>query len=890
MSWFSRLRNHLRTNDVAREIDREMAFHLDERVDDLVARGMTPAAAEREARRRFGNRTYQKESARERDLFGPLDTLIGDVRYAIRALRAAPAFALVAILSLALGIGANTTIFTIIDALLLRRLPVQDPAALVAVVRDATDDEFTNPLWEAIRDRQDVFSGAFAFGETQFNLTSGGEARRVTAHWVSGGYFSTLGVRPAVGRLVSVNDDVRGCGGAAVLSHGFWETEYGGDRTAIGKTISLDGHSLPIIGVADASFMGLTVGAEPQVYVPLCAMGVIEGANSALDGRSSWFLQIVGRPKPGLTLAKLSARLASLGPSIIDATIPDDMGPASVARYRSAVFGVVPAATGFSDLRATYAKGLYILMGIVGLVLVIACANVANLLLARAAARQREIALRRALGASRGRIVRQLVTESLLLSIVGAGLGVALAMWGGRALLRLLSRSNAAIALDLSPDSHVLAFTGAVAVLTGLLFGLVPAWRAGRVDPQDAMKAQSRGIAGGRQTAGKLLVSAQIALSLMLVTGAALLLGSWHRLTTTNLGFRSDNLLLVRTDMRALALDDDQNQTLFELLIGRLRALPGVALVSGSQLTPISRSGWNGAIDVDGFVARDRRDAITWFNAITPGYFSTMSIAMRAGRDFQATDRKGNPPVAIVSEAMAQHFFHSRDVVGKVFRPQLGKRVGAPVTIVGVIANTKYRSIRDSAASIIFYPLRQQDGSSDRQSIELRSTAPLSAVAPWIRAAIAQVDPRIVLDLVPLERQIGDSMTLMRTVSSLAAAFGVLALVLASVGLYGVMSYGVARRRNEIGVRIALGAGRSRVVRMILSETAGIVALGVVAGIVLSAFATRFIVTFLYDIRPNDPASFSAAAAILAVVGGAAAALPAWRAATLDPVASLREE
>ena len=892
MSWWSRFRNQSRSDDLSRDVDREIRFHLAEREDELVQQGMSPADARHEARRRFGSVAYHMEETRERDLFLWLDTLLRDLRYALRSLRGAPVFAIVTVLSLALGIGANTAIFSIIDAVMLKSLPVSRPEELVKLVRFTDGDEFTNPLWEAIRDRQDVFDGAFAFGTTGFNLAAGGEARRVRANWVTGDYFTTLGVRAEVGRTILHADDYRGCPGAAVLSDGFWRSEYGGDERAIGKSISLDGHPFPIIGVADPRFFGVSVGERPQVFVPLCAEDIFAGADSFLDQRGTWLLQIVARPKPGLTMGQVNARLASLAPAIAEATLPKNWPADAIAEYRRAGLSAEPAANGFSDLRGTYKKALYILMAIVGLVLAVACANVANLLLARAAAREREMAVRLALGASRARLARQMITESLLLSILGAAFGSAFAVWGSKVLVSMLSQSGRSVLLDLSPDRMVLLFTVAVATVTGLVFGVVPAWRAGRVDPQAAMKARGRGVAEGhsRFRIGKALVAAQVALSLVLIAGAGLLIGSWRSLATLDPGFRREGILIVGANIHATNTPADQRSALFARMLARLRSIPGVQSASMSDLTPVGPASWNGRLDVAGFTPKSRRDDLAWMNAVSDGYFNTLAVPLLRGRDFDSRDGASGPKVVIVSDAMARRFFGTVDVVGRRFRVEDGRDFSPPVEIVGVVGDTKYRSLRDTAPPIVYYPQNQQGIEREGRQFELRMDVASPALLASIKGAIAEFSPKISLDIHTLDAQLSASTALARTIAMLSGFFGALALLLASIGLYGIMAYTVARRRNEIGVRIALGAEYGRVVRMVLGEVGRIVLTGVAIGLVLSLVVIRLVKAFLYGVGPTDPLTLAMSAAVLLAVGICAAALPARRAARLDPVAALREE
>jgi len=892
MSWFARIRNVVLPNRLSDDLDRELSFHISERVDDLVAHGMSLDEARRSARRQFGNYGLQKETTRDRDIFRWLETLLGDLRYAMRTLRAAPAFAIVAILSLALGIGANTAIFSLINAVMLKSLPVRHPEELMVVLRDSSKTA-TNPIWEYVRDHQDVFSGTFAYSPTQFNLANGGQVRNVYANWVSGAYFSTLGVRAVLGRTLLPADDMRGCPAVAAISSSFWQTEYGGSDDVIGKSVALDGHPYQIVGVIDPAFFGLDVGSHAQIYTPLCAKSIMDGNDKWIDARSTWYLHIVGRPKAGITPAQASARLQMLMPGLIEATLPPHWPADATARYQKARMEVASVATGFSDLRNTYRKALFVLMTVVGIVLLIACANVANLLLARATKRQHEIAVRLALGARPGRLIRQLLTESVLLALMGAAVGVVFAIWGSRLLVGLMSTSGNAVALDLSLDLPVLAFTAAVAMATGILFGLAPAWRASRIAPHNAMKSQARGVADGhsRFSIGKSLVVAQIALSLLLVVGAALLLGSWRRLATVDPGFRSDHVLLLAADVRSgnEGASPEQKGSLRRQLLERLRAVPGVRLASASELTPISGGGWNNNIKVDGFTPVTRDDALVWMNEVSQGYFTTMGTPLITGRDFNTSDVPGSLKVAIVNEALAQKFFGTRSAIGQHIQVANGNDYDPPLEIVGIVGNAKYESMRETPQPIAYLSMSQDGDQGLSVNFEIRTVGPTTAIIPVIKTAIAQVAPRASLDFKTLDTQVTESLRLPRTLATLAGFFGALALLLATIGLYGIMSYTVARRRNEIGVRIALGATQSRVINMVMSEVGRIVALGVAIGALLTLGVTRLVSAFLYGVKPSDPVTILLSAAALAIVAFAAAMLPAWRAARLDPVTALRD-
>ncbi|HEV1286801.1 MAG TPA: ABC transporter permease, partial [Bryobacteraceae bacterium] len=577
-----------------------------------------------------------------------MDAILQDLRYALRTLRSSPAFASVAILSLALGIGANTAIFSLIDSVMLKALPVTHPEELLQVTGQGG---YSNPVWEQIRDRQNVFSGIFAYSMRRFNLASRGEVRYVQGAFVSGQFFQALGVHTVLGRTLTPSDDERRCAGAAVLSYDFWQRAYGGGSGILGQPISIDGHSFPILGVTQPGFLGVEVGTTADVMLPLCTESIIRAENSWLDERSARWLNIIARPKPGISPTQATARLKTLAPDIYKATLPSNMRPDREAAYLATTLGTEPVASGRSSLRSQYRQALLVLMVVVGAVLLIACANVANLLLARGASRQREIAIRMALGSGRARLIRQLLTESLLLSFCGAALGILFAQWGNRLLIGFLSTTGRQVVLDLAIDRRMLAFTAAIAILTGLLFGIAPAWRGTRVQPQAAMKANSRGvIEGSKFGLGKVLVMVQVALSLVLVVGAGLMLSTFWKLATLDAGFDQAHVLLVAVDLRNANYPLERRPAPYQEMLDRLRALPGVRSVSRSDMTPISGSAWDTELVIEGYTAKSRLDVTVNFNRVSPGYFDTLGTPFVSGRDFNDHDTAQAPTVAIVNQ------------------------------------------------------------------------------------------------------------------------------------------------------------------------------------------------------------------------------------------------
>ena len=888
MSWVRRLLNLVRSDRLSTDLDREMAFHLAERADALEAGGMSRSDAEREALKRFGHRNTLKERTRDVDVLVWLESLAADLRYAVRSLRANPGFTLVAILSLGLGIGANTAIFSLVNAVILRALPVERPEELVQVSVGASQ-YFTNPIWEALRDTPGM-DGYFAYGGEPFNLATGGQVRSVQGAWVSGSYFPVLGVRAVAGRLLQPEDDRRGCAPTAVVSAGFAAREFGNPPAAVGKTLTVEGHPYQIMGVTEPRFFGTEVGQAVAVYVPLCSMDVMLGSRSYLDRRSTWFLAIMGRSAEPAEAA--AARLDAASPGIFAATIPPNWARNEQAQYAETRLTATPAAAGNSGLRTQYRSALVVLLVVVGTVLLIGCANVANLLLARAAARQHELAVRLAIGAGRGRLVRQLLTETLLLSFAGAAAGLLFARWASALLVRFLSTRTNPVFVDLTLDTRVLLFSFAVAAATGILFGLAPAWRVSRVDPQAAMKAQGRGIAtgSGRFALGRLLVVGQVALSLVLVVTAGLLVGSFRRLVNMDPGFRRQNVFLVSMNLAGTQWPVEQRRGIHRQVLERLRALPGVESVGASYTTPLGNSSWNDVIAVPGYSPPTAQDSVVMFNSVSEGWFSTLGTSLVAGRDFEPSDGRSGALVVIINETMAKRFFQDPAPLGRRFQIRTADSLGTPMEVVGVVRDAKYQSLREENPPTAYVPLDQGEWYGTRINYQLRTSTPPSGLVPVITSLAAGVSPSISLEFNTLSEQVGATLRRPRLLATLSGFFGALALILAVVGLYGMVAYGVARRRGEIGIRLALGAARARVLGMVLGEAGKLLLVGLLTGLIAALATTRLLQSFLFGLSPTDPVTLALSAVVLMSVALLASLIPAWRAASLDPTETLREE
>jgi len=819
-----------------------------------------------------------------------------DLRYAARQLRANPGFATVAVLSLALGVGANSAMFQLVDAVRLRTLPVTNPEDLVTIdfakhssrsgnwsTRSA---RLTSVLWDQVRGLKEPFAATIAWSATRFNLAPGGEARYAEGQYVSGDFFRVLGVQPWIGRTFTAADDRPGCGTpGAVVSYAFWQRELGGDPGALGRQLSLDGHRFPVIGVTPPQFFGVEVGNRFDVAVPLCS-----DLSKRAESRTKWWLSAMGRLKPGWTAQRADKYIKTVSPAIMEAGLPPTYRPDQAKRFLANKLVAEASAAGVSDLREEYESPLSLLLAATGLVLLIACANLANLLLARGSVREREMAVRQAIGASRGRLIVQLLSESLLLAVLGTALGVALAQVLSRALIAFLSTPDNPVFVGLQPDLRMLGFTTAVALATCLLFGLLPALRATRVAPAAAMRAGGRSMTAGRERYGlrRALVTAQVALSLVLLVGAVLFVRSLQKLLDVQPGFRPEGIVAVNIDITSAKYPKERRPAVYAEVLEKLRAQPGVVSAAEIAMTPISGSGWNEGVRPDGFTGETKN---SMFNRYGSGYLKTMGTALLAGRDFDARDTLGAPKVAVVNEAFAKAFFAGANPVGHTFRVE--GDAGQPdriYQIVGLARNTKYYELREEFVPISFLPIAQDENPGNGTTWVVRTAGRPQDAFHALKAAVAAVNPSFILEFKVMTVQIAESLQRDRLMAVLAGVFGVLAGVLAAIGLYGVIAYMVARRQNEIGVRMALGADRASVIRLVLREAMMLLAAGLVIGIGLALWAGQAAAKMLFGLKPNDAATFVAASVLLTVATAAAGYVPARRASGMDPMDALRME
>jgi predicted permease len=896
------------------EIADEMAQHLEDRYQELLATGQSEDAAFRTAidelkeegflagnLRRVENDFYREPIALGKGSSNFFSDIVQDTRFAVRLLRKTPLITSIALLSLALGIGANTAIFSLVDAVMLRMLPVQNPEQLARIlfrspVSSRPRQSATNPIWEQVRDHEDVFSGVIAWSPQMFDLAEGGEVNNINGIYASGDYFTVLGVRPAAGRLMTASDDVRGCRGVAVLGYGFWQSHYAGAESAVGSLIRLNGQAFPIIGVAQRGFFGTDIGDKLDVAIPICAEAVLAGKDSSLDVRDDWWLSMMGRLKPGVTVEQADARMKVLSPPLFGAVVPQDWPAKYQDIFLKYTFAILSGATGtggFRGLRQQYSQPLEILMFVVGLVLLIACANIASLLLARSAARQKEIAVRLSLGASRARLIRQVLTESVVLSGVGAIFGVLFARWGSALLVRFVSTQQSQVFLDLQMDSRVLAFTIAITVLCGLLFGILPALRSMRVDAMSAMKEGQSQAAGGRShsSAARWIVAAQIALSLILLIGSGLFIHTFANLMTLDAGFDRNNVLMVETNIHNAGIAEPARAPLYGQMLAQLRSIPGVVSASQCWMTPLSGRQWDNSLTAPGHPLPPGVEPDTLLNWVTPGYFETMRTPLLEGRTFDARDSATSMPVVIVNQLLASRYFGSKSPIGEHLLGGSEGMLRQPMEIIGVVQDAKYTSLREDFQPEAYFPLYQiQKNVAEDSTFEIRTAMTPIALIPAVREAMGRVNKLASLQFTTLKQEADDSVAQQHLMAVLSGFFGGLALLLTAIGLYGVMAYVVTQRTHEIGIRMALGAQQASILRLVMQDAAIVLVASVAAGLLGSIWISRLVKNLLFGLTPNDPSTLALAIVVLVAVALLATYIPARRAMRVDPMVALRYE
>jgi predicted permease len=860
-----------------------------------------------------------------------MENLIQDIRFAVRTFLKNPGFALLAILTLALGIGANTAIFTVLDSVLLRSLPVPEPQQLVVLTNpdahgmsNGSESGDRGLLayseFEYLRDHNEVFSGIFAADSTlaQLSVTipnspSGSSASDLPAaqdsariRMVSGDYFPTLGIRPIIGHAFGPEvDRTRNSSPVAVISHAFWRQRFGADPQVLGRKIQVHQTSFEIIGVAPAGFFGETVGEAPDIWVPMTMQEAIYPGDDLLTAFAAgtidqrMWLQVMARLKPGVTLAQANANVNVVFPGYVSASaLRYKLSGDDLKAYSDQKIDVQHGGRGASTMHNTFGEPLKLLMALVALVLLIACANLANLLLARGAARQREFAVRLSIGAGRGRLIRQLLTESFLLAMLGAALGVVLAQWADSVLLRMVSPTGSvgqeAIQLSLRPDARVLAFTFAVAILTALLFGLIPALRATRLDLSPMLKSGGSGATveghSRRFPVGKILVVTQVSISLVLLVAAGLFVRSLQRLSEVKLGYKTERLLLFRVRPIPAGYKDAAIPRVLQDLLDKFKAVPGVSVATLSSNGLFAHSESADPISVEGYIPKPGEFPHSRMDQVGPDYFSVVGMPILSGRGITAQDSGNGPRVAVINQAFAKQFFPNTNPIGKrVTDTYPGNPASAE--IVGVVADAKYNSLREETPTRLYNPIFNPLWPEQSAYFEIRTSADPATVSAALRAVVHNTNSAIPeIEIHTMSGLIDDSLQTDHFVAQLSTAFGLLAIILASVGLYGIMAFTVARRTRDIGIRMALGAGRSKIVRQVLNETLILMVIGIAVGVPIALAGTRLIKSMLFGLGAVDPVAIIAACMILAVIAGLAGYIPARRASQVDPMVALRYE
>lgn len=898
----SGLHSLFRKKRVSKELDEELNGFLEMAAEEKVKQGLSPREALRAVHLERGNLEVTKESVRSAGWEFLLEALWQDFRYAGRQLRANPLFTAAALLSLVLGIGANTAVFQLIDAVRLRTLPVKNPQEIARVAIDhrgggsgsfsSRYPDLTFAMWEQIRKQQQGFSEVFAWGPNVFNIAPGAEVHNVQGLWVSGEFFETLGVQAALGRLLSPLDDQPGCGSPAVtISYSFWQREFGGERSVLDRTLTINRQPFRITGVAPPDFTGVEVGRYFDLAAPLCSEPLVNGEYSQLKKRSDWWLSVMGRLKSGWSVERAAAQLRAISPGLFEATLPPEFNPSNATHFLQYKLGAFAADSGISDLRKDYEWPLWLLLGLAGLVLLIASANLANLMLARASSREREIGVRLALGAGQARLIRQLLAESLLLALIGAALGAFLARNLGQLLVASLSTQQDPLFVDLGTDWRMLAFTTGLAVLTCIVFGLAPALRATSVAPGVVLKESSRGTTAGRSRLGlrRVFVVSQIALSLTLLVGALLFARSLNNLSGVDAGFRQTGILVADIDFTPVNLPKEARTAFANNLLQRVRAVPGVQAAALATIVPLSGNGMAHDI-LWGQTGEPEGDApVALFNIVSPAYFDTLQTKILNGRDFNDHDTAGSPNVAIVNEAFAKQFAKGANPVGMTFRVR-ALQTTRLYEIVGLVRNSKYSDLREDFQPIVYTAKAQYERPGTDAQILVRSPDGLTGITSAIRNIAVEVNPNMDIAFSSLRTTIEGGLLRDRLMARLSGFFAVLAVVLAVIGLYGVMSYMVAQRRNEIAIRMALGADPASIVKLVMQESGTLLLVGLAIGTVIALEGGQAARAMLFGLKPGDPLTLGTALLSLSFVAALASLLPAQRASRHDPMIALRNE
>ena len=885
------IRALLRGGIADEELDAELHAFLETAVDEKTRSGMSREQATRAARLELGLVSVEgvKDRVRSVGWESTVQSVARDVQYAVRTLRNAPGFTLVAVVTLALGIGANTAIFGLIDALMLRQLPVRDPDQLVVLTRiqgAQSGEHFSYPQVNYLAGQDDLFTALSGFAADTFNVGTLDALETTAGAWVTGEYYRTLGITPIVGRLHGSGDDRPGAPPAAVITDAYWSRKFARRPDVVGQTLLIEGVPVSIVGVTPAGFSGAIVGERADITL---ALGVVRQVQPEQDwkvGPGGRWLKVMARAPEGRSRDALAAAMAVRWSRYLESTLNPNLPADARSRALKSTLGLRPGATGSSPLRSEFQRPLFVLMAAVGLVLLIACANMANLLLARAASRDRELTLRAALGASRGRLMRQLLTESAVLAVAGAALGLVVASWGSNVLIQLMTGSAGPdagnpIALDVSPNWRVVTFATLAAVVTTFLFGMAPAWRVSFTTPAAAMNVASpRLVRPGRRVA-RSLVAAQVAISLPLLIGAGLFARTLDNLRTLDRGFRHEDIVLIDVDARRTGKEGPALRAFYQQVLASVERLPGVKAASLSAVTPLMGGGISLPTAVNGqAVGGDLH-----YNVIAPRYFEVLGTPLVLGRDFTNRDDAAAPPVAIVNQAFVRQYM--RDLV------PLGQRVSIvgslqDMQVVGVVRDAVYENLRQTPPPTVYGAYLQS--AVDAVTLEVHAPGSLAQMTAAIRNEVESKLAGKRLRVRTLTGQLESGLVRERLMTTLAGAFGVVALSLAAVGLYGVLAFSVARRTGEIGVRIALGARQSQVLGEILREAGWMVALGIVIGVPLAWMASRVVSSMLFGVTARDAATTAFAIAMLALAGFVAAFLPARRAAAVDPLVAIRCE